>query len=1177
MRFDRRLGGLLGLLLLAACGDGGNSKRLIQPLNQTASRVEPKIVLQIAHQAPVVAVRWVNGGKNMVSLAEDGSIVVWDVDTRAILDVAQVPANWSLDSGSMLTLAEITPGANGKSLELIYRNAINYQETAEGFTQTGDACPEGARRAGDWCTFLLDLDSRKVTPDSRIVTPAAYVENDPGEQARMFPLSPDGKWRPMPNHDDGKPGLFNQSDDHLQFPDSTCTSIARCRYGVNLVALDPAAGTKVYAGEARAYFLDIDISEDGQRLLWLEGLVNDTKARAYALDLTNGSKGTPYETDRAYHHVSWLGDRRFILTSEGYFPSNDMPDAAAGFPSALIVDPCATGGECRKDEAVPSYYSMQPLDDGGSFFGIGSLDGCFRMYPDILCLQDPSSPQMAGGETHHPFIPGVSVFRAKPASGPPEWALARQPALPGQVITAIRLSPDKRQLAVATREWKEIRTPQDQQILRVLLFEVDDGALSERPRELARIVNPVSELAAMFMEDTPEGEMIAASIPQLISTRQLLFYDSATIERLDFTGDGEKVIFSQTVQGGSKRAALYIADTTGAAPLRKVAGRSRQVIAAGNARIVGLDNRELIDAADGSVVARLPGEAQLKRAGFIAASNLIWTANEDGQVELWDAGNGAKQLTLYLGQNNSFFAVAPGGRYDTNLGPDSGALRWLVPDAPWQSLGPQTFMRDFYEPELYRKLLDCRAADNCAAVFKQLPSIESLNRVTPQVTISGVRQGKDAAEAIVTVEVSEGFDKSAANGKTRSGIYNPRLFRNGRVVAMTPDEPDAVTDTPEKWRKLNVVTHAANEPATHSVEFHVPLPTAPGTEQQEFSAYAFNEDRIKSETATFTYQRPPIVPRKPKAYVITIGIDDYDTERLRLHYAVADARLIAERLHDIPGYEMRRLTLAGERLPDGTRVPVNNITIMRVLSLVMTGSGRAEVLARLNEEDRVYAEMLEQATPDDIVIVSFSGHGWADPQGNFYLIPSNGTFLEDTGKPELRNLLATAQLTRYFRAIDAAEITLIIDACHSSASVASAGFKPGPMGDSGLGQLAYDKGIRILAATQADDVAMEDAKLGQGLLSYALAAEGLTATGGKADLDGDRAIRLDEWLNYGVARLPELSSDVRLAQLRPGASGARAIEFHDLAPTAAKRRVQKPSLFDFNAAPSRVVLRDRVR
>ena len=54
-----------------------------------------------------------------------------------------------------------------------------------------------------------------------------------------------------------------------------------------------------------------------------------------------------------------------------------------------------------------------------------------------------------------------------------------------------------------------------------------------------------------------------------------------------------------------------------------------------------------------------------------------------------------------------------------------------------------------------------------------------------------------------------------------------------------------------------------------------------------------------------TWTRPPVTPRKRRAYVVTIGIDDYDTPRFRLHYAVADARLMAPvvrhpRLRDAP-------------------------------------------------------------------------------------------------------------------------------------------------------------------------------------------------------------------------------------------------------------------------------------
>jgi hypothetical protein len=39
-------------------------------------------------------------------------------------------------------------------------------------------------------------------------------------------------------------------------------------------------------------------------------------------------------------------------------------------------------------------------------------------------------------------------------------------------------------------------------------------------------------------------------------------------------------------------------------------------------------------------------------------------------------------------------------------------------------------------------------------------------------------------------------------------------------------------------------------------------------------------------------------------------------------------------------------------------------------------------------------------------------------------------------------------------------------------------------------KLAYDKGMRILAATQADNVALESEKLGQGLLTYRWSTRG---------------------------------------------------------------------------------------
>lgn len=73
------------------------------------------------------------------------------------------------------------------------------------------------------------------------------------------------------------------------------------------------------------------------------------------------------------------------------------------------------------------------------------------------------------------------------------------------------------------------------------------------------------------------------------------------------------------------------------------------------------------------------------------------------------------------------------------------------------------------------------------------------------------------------------------------------------------------------------------------------------------------------------------------------------------------------------------------------------------------------------------------------------------------------------------------------------------------------------MGDPRLGQLAFDKGIRILAAAGRDDVAWEDTTVKQGLLTYALADVAIDDKGfGQAYFNHDRRLMLDEWLRFAV-------------------------------------------------------------
>src|SRR5262249_43838475 len=149
------------------------------------------------------------------------------------------------------------------------------------------------------------------------------------------------------------------------------------------------------------------------------------------------------------------------------------------------------------------------------------------------------------------------------------------------------------------------------------------------------------------------------------------------------------------------------------------------------------------------------------------------------------------------------------------------------------------------------------------------------------------------------------------------------------------------------------------------------------------------------------------------------------------------------------------------------------------------------------------AKKLDRVTPDDVVVLTFSGHGYTSRDGAFYLLPSDSGSEEAVTEDTLRRFISSQELSEWLRDVDAGQMSMIIDACHAAASVDAGGFKPGPMGNRGLGQLAYDKGMRILAASQADDVALEVARLQHGLLTYALVEEGLRSDK-KGSTKGDK-------------------------------------------------------------------------
>ena len=573
-------------------------------------------------------------------------------------------------------------------------------------------------------------------------------------------------------------------------------------------------------------------------------------------------------------------------------------------------------------------------------------------------------------------------------------------------------------------------------------------------------------------------------------------------------------------------------------------------------------------------------------AGLLPGNDLSWEMTRNGGLFVrnvrgqYEPGTTQGFRTLFFDDRRFLTLGGVGdngqGSYDTNLQADTDLVRWEWDNQPFSSFGPQTFMRDYFQPQLARRYLECDRTYTCDQINRSR-DMREINTILPSVAIDRVVAGSKPNTAIVTMTIREGLRPDARNGKTRSGAYNLRLFRNGSLVGQFPEENEETVGVDMVgWRDANRLSLAPDGSVTVSLQ--TTLPTDKTEQELTFTAYAFNEDRIKSETARQTYVAPAVAqPRKRRAFIVTIGIDEYVQSRLALRFAAADAKIIHDRLGAVPNYEVKRVALLGTKA-DGKVLHVTKDMIATTLG-ILAGAPRSVALKRLaamGMEGSTLEEVaaLDKATPDDVVIISYAGHGWADKQGNFYLIPADGVWPDDDPKPVISSLVSTATTTKWLRQIDAGEIALIIDACHAGASVDAGGFKPGPMGDPGLGQLAFDKGIRILAATQGNDVAIEDASKGHGLLTYALAQEGLTDTGGKADLDGDGSILLDEWLSYGVKHMTSLA-DRATVQARDGSDGS-AFAFPNRDRISKEQSIQQPSLFDFTGKASKVALKTGV-
>ena len=1133
-----------------------------------AQNAGAELVVQTGHSSSVRSIAFTPDGKVLASLGLDNTIKIWDVSTgKELRSIGESEASASIGlSPDGKTLATVS--FKTRSIMLF---SIETGELIRRFPPVADV-------------IIWEL---RFSPDGETIATLGYYNQvrffnvRSGEQIRAWHLggrfgafaalafSPDGRYLAAPD----ERGLvvfevFGKDGFALPVTAETVGALAFSPDGRSLMSGDSNGDIHIFDVAARALISTLP----RRGAVGIESLAFSSDGKTLASGAADGSV-TLWDLSSTSQQPRTIPAHAKSVFALAFSPDGRLIASGGGDDTIRFWDARSAEPVGRLSPIASLVFSAEFSSDG-RYLAMSRENNIVQLWNVETGNELRTLTGHSGLVWRTAFSPGGKILASASADGTirvwdVETGLSKRELRghPGEV-RRLAFSPDGNILAsgdskgwiivwnITTGEKREMREPADSHEINALAFNHDGSILASGGWSTIKLWDP----------NTLEPIRDAGPVYSMVNA-------------IAFSRDGKRVAMASNKQSDPAPA------------------DSNDVDEGTRIRIMSVDTlHELGSHSLNDAVYRLQFEKEFPD-GFdefyfeTASSAMLAKIVLGSRIRIVSRADRKELASLITTDDGRWTVVAPDGRFDTNNSLDDiNGLHWVDRSDPFTPIPLEIFMRQYYEPGLFERLARCRLNGKCASEFRSLPSIVDLNRVQPKLGPPQV----SARRPDGTVDVSIAVEPVAKKG-VRSGAFDLRLFVDRQLVASSVPRVSAekyIADVSggsaseiEIWRQTHdLAPHLATRDGKTSYVFrNIHLPRH-GENKVELAAYAFNTDRVKSETVRATVDNVGAAARG-RTVLITIGVNASESSKYRLDFAANDAHRMSEILGTrltASGHDLVRVNLVSD-YDAGGRLAENHATkkVIKGVFEILAGRRNGVEAETLRTIDRI--AKVEELRPDDTLIISFSGHGYTR-DGVFYMLPYDiGENTVGITRATLPRLISSDELSLWMREIVAKEIMFIVDACHSAASVEGAGFKPGPMGSRGLGQLAYDKGMRVLAAAQSNNVALEVRSLRHGLLSYALLEEGIVRGFADTREPKDGMLTAAEWLGYAVRGVPELYKKLIAGRSKVAIGGEivdltklnekeKAETFCQGNNCKSKASVQQPVLFDFargraNGAP----------